>query len=74
MTDILVFCEVADGRVKGSARELLDTYPDRVLHHAGKGMLPKNRLARQVIKKLKIYAGPEHPHSAQQPQPFPEHI
>jgi large subunit ribosomal protein L13 len=57
-----------------SARELLDTYPDRVLHHAVKGMLPKNRLARQVIKKLKIYAGTEHPHSAQQPQPFPEHI
>ncbi|MFT5680392.1 MAG: large subunit ribosomal protein L13 [Myxococcota bacterium] len=57
-----------------SARELLGTYPDRVLHHAVKGMLPKNRLARQVIKKLKIYAGSEHPHSAQQPQPFPAHI
>ena len=34
------------------------------------GMLPKNRLGRQIIKKLKVYAGPEHPHAAQQPQPY----
>jgi large subunit ribosomal protein L13 len=57
-----------------TARQVLDNHPDRVLHEAVKGMLPKNRLARQVIKKLKIYAGPEHPHTAQQPQPFPAHI
>ena len=35
-----------------------------------RGMLPKNRLGRQLIKKLKVYAGPEHPHAAQKPQPF----
>ena len=57
-----------------SARQVLDTYPDRVLHHAVKGMLPKNRLARQVIKKLKLFAGSEHTHQAQTPQPFPAHI
>ena len=57
-----------------SAREVLSTYPDRVLTAAVKGMLPKNRLSRQVIKKLKIYASDEHPHSAQNPQPFPSHV
>ena len=57
-----------------SAREVLSTYPDRVLTAAVKGMLPKNRLSRQVIKKLKIYASDSHPHSAQNPQPFPSHV
>jgi large subunit ribosomal protein L13 len=57
-----------------SARELLNTYPDRVLTHAVKGMLPKNRLARQVLSKLKVYGGAEHPHAAQQPQPFPAFV
>jgi large subunit ribosomal protein L13 len=37
-----------------------------------KGMLPRNRLARQQLTKLKVYAGPEHPHGAQNPQPLPE--
>ena len=57
-----------------SAREVLATYPERVLTAAVKGMLPKNRLSRQVIKKLKIYASDSHPHSAQDPQPFPSHV
>ena len=57
-----------------NARELLSTYPERVLEHAIRGMLPKNRLSRQVIKKLKLYAGPSHPHVAQQPQPFPSFV
>ena len=57
-----------------SARDLLNTYPDRVIHSAVKGMLPKNRLSRQVIKKLRVYGGADHPHEAQQPQPFPSHI
>ncbi len=57
-----------------TAREVLSTYPDRVITAAVKGMLPKNRLSRQLMKKLKVYAGPEHPHEAQQPQPFPAHI
>jgi large subunit ribosomal protein L13 len=57
-----------------SARELLDTYPDRVITAAVKGMLPKNRLSRQVLKKLRVYGGSDHPHTAQNPQPFPSHI
>jgi large subunit ribosomal protein L13 len=50
--------------------QLRETYPDRVVRNAVKGMLPKNRLGRQIIGKLKIYAGPDHPHAAQNPQPF----
>jgi large subunit ribosomal protein L13 len=51
-------------------REQLDRRPTEVLRVAVKGMLPKNRLARQQITKLKIYAGPEHPHESQNPQPL----
>ena len=50
--------------------ELLETNPRRVIEKAVKGMLPHNKLGRQQIKKLKVYAGSEHPHAAQQPQPF----
>jgi len=55
-------------------QEMLDRRPEEVLRKAVKGMLPRNRLARQQIKKLKIYAGPEHPHQAQKPAPLPEHL
>lgn len=48
--------------------KLIDSHPDRVIKYAVKGMLPKNPLGRQMAKKLKIYAGSEHPHSAQQPK------
>ena len=51
-------------------REQLDRRPTEVLRVAVKGMLPKNRLARQQLTKLKIYAGPEHPHEAQSPKPL----
>ena len=49
-------------------RELLVRHPTDALKFAVRGMLPKNRLGRRMIKKLKIYAGPEHPHEAQQPR------
>ncbi len=52
-------------------RDQMSQHPDRVLHAAVRGMLPHNRLGRQLIKKLKVYAGAEHPHAAQQPKPFP---
>ena len=52
-------------------REQLDRRPEEVLRRAVRGMLPKNRLARQQITKLKIYAGPEHPHAPQAPKPMP---
>lgn len=51
-----------------TAAEVLERQPEEVLRKAVVGMLPKNRLGRQLAKKLKIYAGTEHPHSAQQPQ------
>ena len=51
-------------------REQLDRRPTEVLRIAVKGMLPKNRIARQQITKLKIYAGPEHPHGPQSPKPL----
>jgi len=50
--------------------ELLEKNPTRVIENAVKGMLPKNKLAAQQLTKLKVYAGPEHPHAAQQPQAF----
>ena len=51
-------------------REQLERRPTEVIRKAVKGMLPRNRLARQQLNKLKIYAGPEHPHEAQAPQPL----
>jgi large subunit ribosomal protein L13 len=48
--------------------------PTQVVESAVNGMLPKNRLGRQMAKKLKVYAGPEHPHAAQQPKPLPDHV
>src|SRR5207248_9941325 len=52
-------------------REQLERRPTEVLRAAVKGMLPRNRLARQQLTKLKIYAGPEHPHESQNPKPLP---
>lgn len=51
-----------------TARKLIEKRPEDVIRNAVKGMLPKNRLGRQLFKKLKVYAGNEHPHSAQQPE------
>jgi len=51
-------------------RELLARKPEEVIRHAVWGMIPKNRLGRKLIKKLKVYRGPNHPHEAQQPQPY----
>ena len=50
--------------------ELLESNPVRAVEKAIRGMLPKNKLAAQQMSKLKVYAGPEHPHGAQQPQTF----
>jgi large subunit ribosomal protein L13 len=51
-------------------REQLDRRPTEVIRKAVKGMLPRTRLGRAQLRKLRVYAGPEHPHSAQAPQPF----
>ena len=58
------------GLSKRTVGELLETKPERVIELAVKGMLPKNTLGRAQLKKLKVYAGPEHPHAAQKPQTF----
>jgi large subunit ribosomal protein L13 len=50
--------------------ELLAKHPERAVEKAVKGMLPKNSLGRNMLRKLKVYAGPDHPHQAQQPTPF----
>ena len=64
----------AGGLKVRTAGELRVEDPERIITQAVKGMLPKNRLARQVISKLKVYGGAEHPHGGQQPQPFPAYV
>jgi len=51
-----------------SFEKLQNRLPERIVEHAVKGMLPKNALGRQLFRKLKVYAGADHPHTAQQPQ------
>lgn len=53
-----------------SLRAQLEKHPERVIRTAVRGMLPKNKLGRRIRSKLKVYAGPDHPHEAQQPQPL----
>ncbi len=49
---------------------MIATFPERVIEAAVRGMLPRNRLGRALLRKLKVYAGPEHPHQAQKPKPL----
>ena len=56
------------GLKKISFQRMLNTHPERIIEHAVRGMIPHNRLGRAVIKKLKVYAGPAHPHASQQPE------
>ncbi len=53
-----------------TARQMLERKPEFLIWHAVKGMLPKNNLARRMLKKLKVYAGETHPHQAQKPEPI----
>lgn len=62
------------GRKVQTASDLLDSKPEKILHEAVRRMLPKNKLGRQMLKKLKLYSGPEHPHQAQEPRELPEHL
>jgi len=61
----------AGGYRTRTAEEILERHPDRIIRRAVWGMLPKGALGRQQIRKLKIYAGSEHPHDAQKPEPMP---
>lgn len=56
------------GLTEISFKRMLQEKPEEIITHAVKGMLPKNALGRKLIKKLKVYAGPDHPHVAQNPQ------
>jgi large subunit ribosomal protein L13 len=56
------------GLTETTAQEMLDRHPERIISFAVKGMLPKNKLGRSILKKFKVYAGAEHPHEAQQPK------
>jgi large subunit ribosomal protein L13 len=58
------------GLTEITLRKQLQKFPTRPIEDAVKGMLPKNALGRQMFSKLKVYAGPAHPHAAQQPQPL----
>ena len=58
------------GLKETNLRDLLGKHPDRVILQAVKGMLPKNTHGRNLLKKLKVYAGPDHPHQAQNPKPL----
>jgi large subunit ribosomal protein L13 len=53
-----------------SARDLFEKHPERLMEYAVRGMLPKNKMGDKLIRKLKVYAGVEHPHQAQKPQPL----
>lgn len=58
------------GEVFESFKDVLKNKPDRIITHGVKGMIPKNRLGRQIIKKLKVYSGGSHPHESQQPKMY----
>ena len=58
------------GQKEATAKEVRDKHPHRVVESAVRGMLPKNKLGRAMFKKLFVYAGTEHPHEAQQPEPL----
>ena len=62
--------EYPGGIRERTAAQMLEEKPEDLVRLAVKGMLPKNRLSRKLVTKLKVYAGPEHPHEAQKPQPL----
>jgi large subunit ribosomal protein L13 len=59
------------GLKERNLREMLKRNPERVIERAVWGMLPHNKHGRKLLKKLKVYAGPDHPHAAQNPKPLP---
>jgi large subunit ribosomal protein L13 len=62
------------GRRIERAADVFEKQPEKLLREAVRRMLPKNKLGRHMLKKLKLYAGPEHPHQAQLPEELPEHL
>jgi large subunit ribosomal protein L13 len=68
------FSGYAAGRIVRTAAEVWERHPDRILQEAVRRMLPKNKLGRHMLEKLKLYVGGEHPHQAQGPKPLPAHL
>lgn len=70
VTDKVYYCYTnhPGGLRQETFQEAMAKHPERVIQHAVKGMLPKGTLGRQMLKKLKVYTGPEHPHQAQNPR------
>ena len=66
--EYITFSGYPGGQKRTVASEVRDRHPERVIENVVKGMLPKNRLGRKLLRKLKVYSGPEHPHQAQQPK------
>lgn len=62
------------GRKVETAADVWKRHPERILSEAVRRMLPKNKLGKKMLKKLKLYVGPHHPHQAQQPKEFPEYL
>lgn len=58
------------GLKQTTAKELRDSRPEQIIRLAVKGMLPKNKLGKKILKKLKVYSGSQHPHEAQKPEPL----
>lgn len=58
------------GIKEAPARRVMREHPTRIIESAVRGMVPKTKLGRQMLTKLRVYAGPEHPHEAQQPKPY----
>jgi large subunit ribosomal protein L13 len=69
--EYMSFSGFVGGERHRSLAEVRARHPEFIIEHAVRGMLPKNRLARRMFTKLKVYAGSEHPHAAQDPQPLP---
>jgi large subunit ribosomal protein L13 len=61
------------GAIFAQYKDVLKTHPERIIEHAVRGMIPHTKLGRRIIKKLKVYAGSEHPHTAQKPEPIEFH-
>ncbi len=72
LTDKLYYSHSGQpGHLKvANTKRMLEKHPEKVIIHAVKGMLPHNKLGRKMLRKLKVYQGPEHPHQAQQPEPL----
>jgi large subunit ribosomal protein L13 len=68
------FTGYTDGRKVRTAADLLERKPEEILRLAVRRMLPKTKLGRQMLTKLKLYAGPNHPHQAQMPVELPDHL